>query len=265
MFFIIILLFSRLHKTCLFPNFSILLLDEPLMDCVSYFQEGMCMEIRYARNIPALTEAECVLLRGKTVAVIGCGGLGGYLIEYLTRIGIGAIRCVDGDVFEESNLNRQLLSTVANLGSSKAEAAAERVRAINPQVQATAYPVFLQEANARELIRGCDAVLDALDNIVSRRVLARACAEENIPYIYGAIAGWVTQAAVCMPGEDLIDKLYPADAMMKDNSVLSFTPPLCAAMQVSLCVKLLVGKPVETGMLHYADLFYEEYTQIPMK
>ena len=53
--------------------------------------------------------------------------------------------------------------------------------------------------------------------------------------------------------------------MIKDKSVLSFTPALCAAMQASLCVKLLTGKAVETGVLHYTDLFYEEYTQIPMK
>ena len=110
-----------------------------------------------------------------------------------------------------------------------------------------------------------NAVLDALDSIDARRILASACAAEEIPYIYGAIAGWVAQAAVCMPGENLIEKLYPEDAAIKDNSVLSFTPALCAAMQGSLCVKLLVGKPVETGVLHYADLLYEEYTQIPMK
>ena len=72
----------------------------------------------YTRNIPALTAEECMLLSGKQVAVIGCGGLGGYLIEYLARIGIGSIRCVDGDVFEESNLNRQLLSTPSLLGTS---------------------------------------------------------------------------------------------------------------------------------------------------
>ena len=59
--------------------------------------------MRYSRNIPALSQADCSALQSKTVAVIGCGGLGGYLIEYLTRIGVGSIRCVDGDVFEESN------------------------------------------------------------------------------------------------------------------------------------------------------------------
>ena len=221
--------------------------------------------MRYSRNIPALSEAECALLHSKTVAVIGCGGLGGYLIEYLARIGVGSIRCVDGDVFEQSNLNRQLLSTVSVLGSSKANAAAARVKEINPDVQLQTYPVFLDKSNAREIISGCDAVLDALDSIDARRILASACAAEEIPYIYGAIAGWVAQAAICMPGENLIEKLYPEDAAIKDKSVLSFTPALCAAMQGSLCVKLLVGKPVETGVLHYADLLYEEYTQIPMK
>ena len=221
--------------------------------------------MRYSRNIPALSEAECAALWGKSVAVIGCGGLGGYLIEFLARIGIGSIRCVDGDVFDETNLNRQILSTTALLGKSKAEAASARVRAINPDVQVAAYPVFLDSTNARELIAGCDAVLDALDNIPARRILAQACDAENIPYIYGAISGWVAQAAVCMPGEDLIQKLYPEDAVIKDKSVLSFTPALCASMQAALCVKLLAGRKFQTGVLHYADLLYEEYEQISSK
>ena len=221
--------------------------------------------MRYSRNIPALSNEECALLRSKTVAVIGCGGLGGYLIEFLARIGVGTIRCVDGDVFEESNLNRQLLSSVSRLGTKKAVAATQRAAQINPDVQLQAFPVFLDTANARGLITGCDAVLDALDTISARRILANVCKEENIPYVYGAISGWVAQAAVCMPGDELIDKLYPEEAVIKEKSVLSFTPALCAAMQAALCVKLLTGKPVESGKLHYADLFYEEYEQIPMK
>ena len=221
--------------------------------------------MRYSRNIPALTESECAALQKKTVAVIGCGGLGGYLIEYLARIGIGSIRCVDGDVFEESNLNRQLLSKVSLLGTSKANAAAERVREINPQIQVQAFPVFLDASNAQALIAGCDAVLDALDNIDARRTLAAACKAEKIPYVYGAIAGWVAQAAICMPEEDIIEKLYPEGTVIKDKSVLSFTPALCAAMQTSLCVKLLAGRSVESGKLHYADLFFEEYEQFPIK
>ena len=223
------------------------------------------MENRYARNMPALSEAECALLGTKTVAVIGCGGLGGYLIEYLARIGIGSIRVVDADVFEESNLNRQLLSSTASLGKSKTEVAAARVRAINPSVQVEAFPVLLDASNARSLICGCDAVLDGLDNISARRILSKACEAENIPCIHGAIDRWVAQAAISMPGDQLIEKLYPHDSAPLEPSVLSFTPALCACLQASLCVRLLTGRNPETGKLHYFDLLHEEYAQIPIK
>lgn len=222
------------------------------------------MELRHSRNIPALTEAEQALLAGKTVAVIGCGGLGGHIIDQLARIGVGALRVVDGDVFEESNLNRQLLATAETLGTSKAEAAAARVKAIDPAVQVTAHPVFLTRDNARELLTGCDAVLDALDSIEARRILSEACAELGIPLVYGAISGWVAQAGVSMPGDGLIERLFPPDVELRDKSVLSFTPALSAAMQSALCVKLLAGRPVQTGTVFYFDLLNQEFETIPL-
>ena len=222
------------------------------------------MQARYERNIPALSEQECLLLRKKKVFVAGCGGLGGHIIENLARIGVGGIVCADGDVFEESNLNRQLLSEVSLLGKSKAEAAAERIRRINPDVQAQAVHAWLDESNAEELISGCDAVLDALDNIPTRKMLANACEKAGIPFIHGAIRGWVAQAAISMPGDHLMDILYPANVRANDKSVLSFTPALCASMQAALCVKLLCGRSVETGMLYYFDLQDMEFESIPM-
>lgn len=222
------------------------------------------MEGRYIRNIPALSEAECALLRTKKIAVIGCGGLGGHIIELLARVGVGFIRAVDGDVFEESNLNRQLLSRISLLGTSKAMAAQARIRDINPDVQVEAIPLFLNAENAAELIADCDAVLDALDSPAARRVLAAACENAGIPYIYGAIRGWVSQAAISMPGDHLMETLYPEGIVIRDKSVLSFTPALCASMQAALCVKLLTGRPVETGTLYYFDLMDLEFETIPM-
>lgn len=222
------------------------------------------MKKRYERNSPALSPEEGELLRTKRAAVIGCGGLGGYLIEYLARIGVGTIVAVDGDVFEESNLNRQMLATAGNLGTSKAEAAARRVREINPEIRVQAVHAFLTEDNARSLIRGCDAVLDGLDSIPARRVLARACAGEGIPLFHGAIQGWVAQAAMVLPGDGLMELLYPAEVALTDKSVLSFTPALCAAMQTSLCVKWLTGRAVESGKLYYYDLLHQEFEEIPM-
>ena len=223
------------------------------------------MELRHIRNIPALSEKECALLRQKTVAVVGCGGLGGYLVEQLARLGIGNIRCVDGDVFEESNLNRQLLCTRALLGVGKASAAAERIRAIDPEIRVQTFPVYLDEANVRFLIAGCDAVLDGLDNVPARKILAKACAEEKIPYIYGAVSGWTAQAALCMPADGLMEKLYPEDVQTENKSVLSFTPALCASVQTALCIKWLTGRPVQSGVLHCWDLLWEDHAKMQIK
>ena len=209
------------------------------------------MEPRYARNIPALNEAECEILKKKRVLVVGCGGLGGHIIDLLSRIGIGFLRVVDGDVFEETNLNRQLLSQVPLLGASKAKAAADHVHRVNPQISVEAVDAFLTAENVQELIRGCDLVIDA-------------CTDANIPYIYGAIQGWVAQAAISMPGDRLMEMLFPEEIEIRDKSVLSFTPALCASMQSALCVKLLTGKAAETGTVYHFDLLNQEFESIPM-
>ena len=222
------------------------------------------MEPRYERNIPALTEAECLSLGKKKILVVGCGGLGGHIIDQLARIGVGFLRVADGDVFEASNLNRQLLSSVPLLGVNKARAAADHIARVNPEVTVEAVEEFLTEVNASALIDGCDAVLDALDNIPFRRLLASSCEKAGIPYIYGAIQGWVAQAAISLPGDDLIGKLFPEEVEIRDKSVLSFTPALCASMQTALCVKMLTGRAVETGTIFYFDLLNQEFEAIPM-
>lgn len=222
------------------------------------------MEKRYERNLPALSKEECLLLQKKRIGIVGCGGLGGHLIELLARLGVGTLRVIDGDVFEPSNLNRQLLSSPDLLGKEKAAAAAAHITRINPDIQVECFVSFLDETNADTLIQGCDVILDALDNISSRKMLANACSRANIPYIYGAIRGWVAQAGISMPGDHLIDLLYPKDNIPShDRSVLSFTPALCASIQAALCVKLLTRRPVETGTLYYFDLLNQEFETIP--
>lgn len=219
---------------------------------------------RYQRSIPTLTEAECEALRHKRVVVVGCGGLGGYLIELLARMGVGFLRVVDGDVFDASNLNRQLLAEESLLGTSKAEAARLRVRAINSEVEVQAVSAYLTEENAPTLLSDCDAVLDGLDNIRARRLLSRVCAECSIPLVHGAAQGWECQAALSLPGDGLIEALYPRELDTTPQSTPSFTPALCAAMQVALCVQLLVGRPVDSGTLHYFDLLHQVFTPIPV-
>lgn len=222
------------------------------------------MEPRYLRNIPALSEAECQLLQQKRVAVVGCGGLGGHIIELLCRIGVGYLRVIDPDIFEETNFNRQLLLEQSLLGTSKAQAAKLRAQRINPQITVEPVVATLAADNALDLIADCDLVLDALDGISARRTLAAASSQANIPYVYGAISGWVAQAAVSMPGDELLDALYLSSTAIHDKSVLSFTPALCASIQTALAVKLLVHRPVESGVLYYVDLLHQEFEAIPL-
>lgn len=222
------------------------------------------MDSRYSRNIPALTRDECACLANKRIAVIGCGGLGGHIIEQLARIGVGHIVCVDGDVFEINNLNRQLLSEESLIGTSKAEAAAKRIAAVNSGISCTAVTEFMTRENAKDLLRGCDLVFDALDGVEARYILEEACEDLKIPYVHGAIAGWVAQAAICMPGQRLCKILYPQGVILKDKSVLSFTPAMCAGVQVSLGIKLLTGRPVRAGALYCFDLLNQEFETIDL-
>lgn len=220
------------------------------------------MEERYNRNIGALTEKECALLREKRVFVAGCGGLGGHIIDMLLRVGVGEIIVADGDRFEASNLNRQLLADMTTLGQSKSAAAARYARRINPDVRFSAFDGFVTEGNAAALICGCDAVMDALDNVTSRRVLAEACSDAGIPFIHGAVRGWTAQAAVVMPRSGTLDTLYPEGAQTGAQNAPAFTPALCAAVQTSLCVKLLCERPVDTGRIYLFDLLDLDFETI---
>ncbi|MEE0510572.1 MAG: ThiF family adenylyltransferase [Peptococcaceae bacterium] len=219
---------------------------------------------RYARNIPALSEIECEQLRTKRIAIIGCGGIGGHLIDQAARIGIGTIRIVDGDCFNESNLNRQLLCNIENLGQSKADSAQKHISIINPNCHTEVYRSMLTIENASKILTGCDLALDALDNIESRRILAKTAAKLDIPVVYGAICGWVAQAAIYLPEEPLMDILYPERARLTDKSVLSFTPALCASMQMSLAVKCLLKRPVSSGTVYYVDLLNQEFEKLEL-
>ena len=201
---------------------------------------------RYLRNHDAISEEEQAFLATKRVLVVGCGGLGGMVIECLARIGVGYLRVVDGDVFEESNLNRQLLSSTMNLGRPKTLAARQRVMAVNPLVEVDAVQAELTVENARELLGECDVAVDCLDNIPARLVLQEAAKEAGIPVVHGAVAGWLGRICVIQPGEDLLTLLYPEPDEMRGEErlagTLSFTAALTASWQSAETVKLLLGK-----------------------
>ncbi|KOA19410.1 molybdopterin-synthase adenylyltransferase [Clostridium homopropionicum DSM 5847] len=200
---------------------------------------------RYERNIKTLSVEENERLKDFRVCVIGCGGIGGYVIEMLGRLGIGHITAVDGDNFCESNLNRQILSSNKTMGKNKAETARDRMKDVNDLIEVTAVPEFINKDNILDIIEGHHVVIDALDNIETRLLLQDACEKAGIPLVHGAIGGWYGQVTSIFPGDRTLDVIYEDKDQKGIEKTLgnpSFTPALIASIQVSEAVKILINK-----------------------
>ncbi len=203
------------------------------------------MSLRYARNKQTISEDEQVILSQVKIAVIGCGGLGGYIAEQLCRLGIGELTLVDYDVFEESNLNRQILANTGNLGQFKVEEAGKRLHLINPSTKLNLIRDKFSSENASLILAECDLVMDALDSITARLALQKACSALQIPFIHGAIAGWYAQITTVFPGDDTLNTLYSnqdSKGIEKELGNPAFTPAVAASWQVAEAVKVLLKK-----------------------
>ncbi len=217
------------------------------------------MDKRFLRNIPSISEAEQEALRGKKVFVAGCGGLGGYICEYLVRAGVGTIAAADGDCFDESNFNRQILSLQSTLGINKSRAAGERAKQINPEVSFTAFEEFFSADKAEKMLEGADIVIDALDSPADRILLEEECGKRGLYLVHGAISGWNAQISVVKPRSGFLKNLY-TNALPSAGSCICSTPALCAALQAAEALKLLCGRASSLeGKLLLADLSNMEF------
>ncbi len=203
------------------------------------------LPLRYQRNLNTISIDDQLHLLKSKVAVIGCGGLGGYVIEELARLGVGSISAWDYDCFEEHNLNRQLLVQIDSIGQSKVEIAAARVEAINPVVQFRGISHKFEGIDAGEFLTGTQVVIDALDNISSRLKLADVCRELNIPLVHGAVSAWYGQVSTQFPGETTLEQIYhyPGNQGKEaKQSTLSFVPAIIASLQVAEATKIILGR-----------------------
>jgi len=242
------------------------------LDCAAAEElilQGGYLPSRYQRNQQMISTTQQLQLLQSKVAVIGCGGLGGYVLEELARLGVGHIIAVDPDVFEEHNLNRQLLSTLALLGTSKVDAAVKRLAAINPAVKVEPVAVAIDKENGPSILSEVNLVIDAVDNVPTRFDLVDVCCQLNIPLVHGAIAGWFGQVATIYPGDQTLQKLYRnwkggkgIEARLGNPS---FTPALVASLQVAESCKLLLeqGNPLRNRGLSI-DLLAAQFVEIPL-
>lgn len=186
------------------------------------------------------------LLKSKVV-IAGAGGLGGTVTELLARTGAGHLIVVDGDSFEDSNINRHLLCQEKNLRQNKSQAAVERVEQINSGVEVTAISRHVTEENATQLIKGANVIVDALGKIDARFILERAAKMEGIPLVHGAIAGFYGQVTTILPEDEGLVRIYgsrekaPQVGSETDLGTPPTTASIVASFQAQEVIKVLLG------------------------
>lgn len=204
----------------------------------------MNFEGRYKRNSETFSKIDQLKFAASTVAIVGCGGLGGYIAEEFARIGVGRLILIDGDRLEVSNLNRQIMATELNLGQYKVEAAQERLGIVNSEVRIEVVKGWFEEDRGTEWFREVDLVCDALDSMQARVGLERVCHQMALPLVFASIAGWFGQLGVSLPGDYSVSKLFGR----ADRGVESiwgnpaFTPAVLASLSVAEGVKILIGR-----------------------
>lgn len=222
---------------------------------------------RYQRNYKSISEEDQKKLADSTVAIVGCGGLGGTMAEELSRLGIGNLILVDGDRIEESNLNRQLFATEKNIGKLKVEAARDRLKVVNSDVKLTTISDWFDEDNAAEFFKDADLVCDALDSITRRVSLERACHRLGLPLVYSGIAGWFGLLGVSFPGDFSVSRVFRQGdkGVEKVWGNPAFTPATLASLSVVEAVKILVGREVSLrhSWLH-VDLLDMEFERFEL-
>ncbi len=187
-------------------------------------------------------------LKKAKVLVIGAGGLGCPVLQYLTAAGVGTIGIIDNDVVDQSNLQRQILYTVADIGKSKAVTAANRLQKLNPFVSFTVYEEMLTVANAISLFEQYDIIVDGSDNFATRYLSNDASVLTKKPLIYGAIFKFEGQVSVFNYGDSASYRcLYPTPPKPEESpncseiGVLGVLPGIIGSLQANETIKLICG------------------------
>ena len=228
---------------------------------------------RYARHLalPDFDESHQLLLANARVLVVGAGGLGAPILQYLAAAGVGHLGIADPDRVSLSNLQRQVLFSDSDVGKLKVEQTAKRIQPLNPEVTIKKYPLALTAANALEIIEDYDLVVDATDNFPTRYLLNDACVLSGRAYVYGSIYRYEGQVSVfngLLPDgsrgpnyRDLFPEPPPPDQVpdCAEGGVIGALPGIIGSVQALEVIKLIcgLGDPL-IGKLWMLDAAYME-------
>src|ERR1700753_1357186 len=230
---------------------------------------------RYSRHliIPDVGVAGQKRLKNAKVVVVGAGGLGSPALMYLAAAGVGTLGIVEFDTVDESNLQRQIIHGQSDIGRSKAEAARDSVREINPLVQVNVHEVHLDSSNVMELFAQYDLIVDGTDNFATRYLVNDAAVLLGKPYVWGSIYRFDGQASVfwaeygpcyrCLYPEPPPPGMVPSCA---EGGVLGVLCASIGSIQVNEAIKLItgIGEPLVGSLMVY-DALEMEYRKIKVR
>lgn len=215
---------------------------------------------RYARQIavPDVGAAGQARIRAASVLVVGAGGLGSPVLQYLAGAGVGRITVVDGDVVEETNLHRQPIFRMADVGAPKAVAAARAVTDLNPEVRVEARASWLDPETAPQLVAGSDVVLDCADSFAASFTLSDACHRAARPLISAAVLGLEGYAGGFCGGAPSVRAVFPDLPLTAPScataGVLGPVVGMLGALQAQMALSVLLGhSPSPLGRLMRID------------
>ncbi len=210
-----------------------------------------------------------IKLKQAKVAVVGAGGLGCPVLQYLGAMGVGTIGVIDFDVVDESNLHRQVLYTSEDVGKKKVDIAIERVSKQNPFITLIKHDVMLNESNARDIFKDYDFVIDGCDNFMTRYVVNDVCVELNKPLVYGSILGYEGQLAVFnYKGSKNLRDIFPDQPNPEDvpscseNGVLGVVPGIIGNMMAQEAVNVVMGTPTLLNSLSLVNCRFHTINKI---
>jgi len=206
-------------------------------------------------------------LKQARIFIAGAGGLGAPVSVYLTAAGAGAIRVVDHEKVELSNLNRQVLHWSEDIARSKVDSAAEKLTRLNHEVKIEAIEEVIAEANVSQLVAGFDLIIDAMDNLPTRYLLNKAALEMNIPLFHGAVYGFEGRAMTIIPAQTAcLMCIYKGVIIEGKFPVVGVTTAVIGCIQAAEAIKYIVGiGELLTNRLLIYDGLNMKFTELKVK